>query len=154
MPQFPGTRSNSRHISGSILGGSESQVIEKLARKSVHYWRNSGYKNISSWKWRDYQHTQRLLLSTMFAIPSVISLSYARKARPYACTLIVRSQEVDPWHTLAMIQEEESGIHQGDQRHTPALLSLWVDRSFPEMHSRLHSRATCRGSKYYGSTRK
>jgi len=107
MPQFLGTRSNSRHISGSILGGSESQVIEKLARKSVHYWRNSGYKNISSWKQRAYQHTQRLLLSSTFAIPSVISLSYARKAKPYACTLILRSQEVDPRRTLAMIQEEE-----------------------------------------------
>ena len=47
-----------------------------------------------------------------------------------------------------------SGVLQGDQRHTLALLPLWVDRSFPEMRSRLHSRATCRGSKYYGSTRK
>src|ERR1700761_7874388 len=52
MPHFLGTRSNSRHISGSILGRSEPQVLEKLARKSVCYWRNSGYKNISSWKWR------------------------------------------------------------------------------------------------------
>src|ERR1700761_2594709 len=84
MPHFLGTRSNSRHISGSILGRSEPQVLEKLARKSVHYWRNSGYKNISSWKWRAYQHTQRLLLSSAFDILSVISLSHRNQGLMHA----------------------------------------------------------------------
>src|SRR6201996_9866488 len=61
--------------------------LRKVSKKSVCYWRNSGYKNISSWKWRAYQHTQRLLLSSTFAIPSVISLSHRKQGIMHAHSL-------------------------------------------------------------------
>src|ERR1700761_974750 len=127
MPHFLGTRSNSRHISGSILGRSEPQVLEKLARRacaiggtvdtktSAHG--NGGPTNIpkgcfcpvrllSLLSFHSHTESKGLCMHTHCALSRGGPLAYS-------------SYDTGGRTSL--------GVLQGDQRHTPALLPLWVD---------------------------
>jgi hypothetical protein len=92
VSQFLGTRTNSRHISGSMLGRSELLVVERSARQSVHYWRNSMCKGIGSWKWRTYWHAQRQLLASALVPPPVILLSHRYQGLMRVHSLYARKQ--------------------------------------------------------------
>jgi len=88
---FLGTGSNSRHINGSMLGRRELLAIERSARQSMCYSRNSMRKIVSSWTKRQ---AQRLLFGSEFVPHPVISLSRRNQGLTHAPSSYTRKQPI------------------------------------------------------------
>jgi len=144
-----GTRSNSRHTSGSMLNGSKHLDAERSKKQSEDYWRNDMCVSVGSCLSRMYCLSQRLLASEFS--PFLSSCYYMLVKNLWMYTHFTHTSCGSPTQsTYDWRGRKSQGILWRDERYTPALLSLWVDRTISETRRRLYSGATLRGRRSNG----